>query len=113
MPLAKKTSSLPSDFLDQMVRNFEVEKKEPPKDISSDTPSPDMNARNGKQSRYSDVVNLSLSHGKRMVFKAFFAQHDLNMTAGFEMAVDFLMKEVAAGNLALSKSGVDKISDGR
>lgn len=62
-----------------------------------------------KAKRADDVVQLKFSKGKRLEAKVFFTQYDLKMNAGFEMAYEYLKSEVEAGNVRLSKSGVQKI----
>ena len=52
---------------------------------------------------------MKFSKGKRAEAKAFYASYDVKMNAGFEMAYEFLKEEVNAGNVRLSKSGIQRI----
>lgn len=64
-----------------------------------------------KSARYADVVNVRLSSGKRSEFKKFFTECEISMNQGFEMAVDYVVREAAAGRISVSKSGIIKAEE--
>ena len=119
MPLAKKVtpaqgnSTLPETLLNQMQNNFSAQEDEIPEPVQETPAAPVHQEEEPKvrKNRYSDAVNISLSQGKRTKFKTFFSKYELNMTSGFEMAVDYIMREVNAGRLTLSKSGIEKAGE--
>lgn len=107
MPLAHKTSSsvLPEALQNQIQNNFSNDTTEPvtaPAAVQTEADSK-------TKSKYSDSVNLRLTTGKRNEFKTFFTQCEISMNQGFEMAVDYLIKEVKAGHIKVSKSGISQI----
>lgn len=108
MPLAHKTSSsvLPEALQNQIQNNFS-------NDISEQVSAPAVTVQaesdSKAKSKYSDSVNLRLTTGKRNEFKTFFTQCEISMNQGFEMAVDYLIKEVKAGHIKVSKSGISQI----
>lgn len=63
------------------------------------------------KSKYSDAVNLRLTSGKRSEFKRFFSSCEISMNQGFEIAVDYLMREVRAGRVTVSKSGITRTGE--
>lgn len=107
MPLAHKTTPtvLPEALQNQIKNNFTKDETEAPV-----TPV-QTDAESKAKSKYSDSVNLRLTTGKRNEFKTFFTQCEISMNQGFEMAVDYLIKEVKAGNIKVSKSGITKIGE--
>lgn len=104
MPLAKKTTPtiLPEELENQIRNNFTKDTEE-----SANIQIESVSAK----SKYSDTVNLHLTTGKRTEFKSFFAQHEITMNQGFEIAVDYLIREVKAGRLKVSKSGIAKTDE--
>ena len=100
-------SSLPTEVQTQISSNLKLDKtdyteyKEPLKQT--------VTSENPKGKRSDDVVQLKFSKGKRAEAKAFYASYDVKMNAGFEMAYEFLKEEVNAGNVRLSKSGIQRI----
>lgn len=80
---------------------------EPVQAASSVTETKPVAEEKGK--RTDDVVQLKFSKGKRSEAKAFFASCDLKMNAGFEMAYEYIKEEVLAGNIKLSKSGIQRL----
>jgi len=63
------------------------------------------------KSKYSDAVNLRLTSGKRSEFKSFFSSCEISMNQGFEIAVDYLMREVRAGRVTVSKAGITRTGE--
>lgn len=110
MPLAQKvkTSELPEGLYNQISNNFKKD------DTLSPTEKEVTNVLNKTEnesqakSKYSDSVNLRLTSGKRNEFKKFFTDCEISMNQGFEMAVDFIMREARAGRIHVSKSGITK-----
>lgn len=107
MPLATKTKStvLPESLLSQIENNFAKDESAP------ETTPAELPVDSKAKSKYSDSVNLRLTTGKRNEFKTFFTQCEISMNQGFEMAVDYLIREVKAGNIKVSKSGITKIGE--
>ena len=61
--------------------------------------------------KYADSVNLRLTSGKRNEFKKFFTDCEISMNQGFEMAVDYILRETKAGRINVSKSGITKVGE--
>ena len=118
MPLAHKTtpaknSALPDALKNQISNNFKKE------DDFSQTvtpsaapiePAPVITSAPAK-SKYADSVNLRLTSGKRNEFKKFFTDCEISMNQGFEMAVDYILRETKAGRIVVSKSGITKVEE--
>ncbi len=104
---AAAPSSLPNEIQQQISSNTKLDTT----DYTAPEPKPaapiEQPAAKGK--RTDDVVQLKFSKGKRAEAKAFYALYDVKMNAGFEMAYEFLKEEVNAGNVRLSKSGIQRI----
>lgn len=128
MPLAKKTSTsdLPDALKNQITRNFTKESEpvedavqpvvktpvyEEPAPVAVETPVQQVSAPVTAKSKYSDSVNLRLTSGKRNDFKKFFTDCEISMNQGFEMAVDYIMREARAGRITVSKSGINKVGE--
>lgn len=112
MPLAKKKSPvLPDSLKNQIQSNFsrdeenECVREEP---VTEDAGGKGSAGNGFSGGRYADCVNLRLSKGKRSEFKKFFTQCEISMNQGFEAAVDFLIEEVKAGRVRISKSGISR-----
>lgn len=97
------SSSLPNEIQQQITSNTKLDTT----DYTTQAPVKEQAASKGK--RTDDVVQLKFSKGKRAEAKAFYALYDVKMNAGFEMAYEFLKEEVNAGNVRLSKSGIQRI----
>lgn len=100
-------SSLPNEIQQQISSNTKLDTT----DYTAPKPEPTAPAEQpaAKGKRTDDVVQLKFSKGKRAEAKAFYALYDVKMNAGFEMAYEFLKEEVNAGNVRLSKSGIQRI----
>lgn len=112
MPLAHKmptpTSTLPDSLKNQISNNFKRD------DGFTETVAiPQSPADPGKtaKSKYADSVNLRLTSGKRSEFKKFFTDCEISMNQGFEMAVDYVIREAKAGRINVSKSGITKTGE--
>ena len=104
---AAAPSSLPNEIQQQISSNTKLDTT----DYTAPEPEPAAPAKQpaAKGKRTDDVVQLKFSKGKRAEAKAFYALYDVKMNAGFEMAYEFLKEEVNAGNVRLSKSGIQRI----
>lgn len=60
----------------------------------------------GSSPKYSDVIMARLTKGKRNVFKAFFSEYGITINSGVEMCIEYVMDQVKAGNLKISKAGI-------
>lgn len=113
MPLAHKTipqtnSNLPDSLKNQISNNFK--KDEEFKTSVTSAPKAETQTSTAK-SKYADSVNLRLTSGKRNEFKKFFTDCEISMNQGFEMAVDFIIREAKAGRITVSKSGINKVGE--
>ena len=113
MPLAHKTtsvseSSLPEALKNQISNNFKKDD-----DFSKTVTSENAAATEAAsaKSKYADSVNLRLTSGKRSEFKKFFTDCEISMNQGFEMAVDYILRESKAGRIVVSKSGITKVGE--
>jgi hypothetical protein len=61
--------------------------------------------------KYADVMNIRLSKGRRNEIKAFCTNCGVTITQYIESSFEYLAKEVAAGNIVISKGGITKISN--
>lgn len=61
-----------------------------------------------KTDKYADVMNIRLSKGRRNEIKAFCSSNGVTVTQYIESSFEFLSREVAAGNISLSKGGITK-----
>lgn len=113
MPLAHKTnpqpnSSLPDSLKNQISNNF---KKDEEFRSSVTTETKPTSPAPAAKSKYADSVNLRLTSGKRNEFKKFFTECEISMNQGFEMAVDYILRETKAGRITVSKSGINKTGE--
>ena len=139
MPIAKK-KDIPQDFLNQMKSNLKKspepvieEVKETPviqKTAATVTePSPVVNTsveapkpvqevqtpsfkpvESAPKDKYADVMNIRLSKGRRNEIKAFCTNNGVTITQYIESSFEFFAREVAAGNISISKGGITKIA---
>ena len=115
MPLAHKTtpasnSDLPEALKNQISNNFKKD------ELFSETVTPEpaapaIKTEGAAKRKYADAVNLRLTSGKRNEFKKFFTECEISMNQGFEMAVDYILRETKAGRINVSKSGITKIGE--
>lgn len=127
MPIAKK-KDIPQDFLNQMKSNLtktdssvaeesvEVQATESTpavKDIVRESVSLknnlDVTPAETKKEKYADVLNIRLSKGRRNEIKAFCTNNGVTVTQYIESSFEFFAKEVAAGNIIISKGGITKV----
>lgn len=115
MPLAHKTNpqttttSIPDSLKNQISNNFK--KDDEFKSSVTSEPKAENPAPAAAKSKYADSVNLRLTSGKRNEFKKFFTECEISMNQGFEMAVDYILRETKAGRITVSKSGINKIGE--
>ena len=110
-----KSSSLPDDFLTQIANNISVDNTPEPNIETPATPvvqpvSAEVQKTETK-SKYNDVANLHFSRGKKAEFKAFFSANEVTLVQGVENAVNYIMKEVKAGRLKVSRNGIAKVGE--
>ena len=60
--------------------------------------------------KYADVMNIRLSKGRRNEIKAFCTNNGVTITQYIESSFEFFAREVAAGNISISKGGITKIA---
>lgn len=60
--------------------------------------------------KYADVMNIRLSKGRRNEIKAFCTSNGVTITQYIESSFEFFAREVAAGNISISKGGITKIA---
>ena len=126
MPIAKK-KDIPQDFLVQMKSNLKktstaVLEEEPPEPAPTsahtietqinDNPSftPLQHAHGPAKDKYADVMNIRLSKGRRNEIKAFCTNCGVTVTQYIESSFEFFAREVAAGNIVISKGGITKVT---
>lgn len=139
MPIAKK-KDIPQDFLNQMKSNLKKspdpvieEVKEAPVvqkttvPVQEATPAVTTTYEAAKtlqevqtpsfkpvetapKDKYADVMNIRLSKGRRNEIKAFCTSNGVTITQYIESSFEFFAREVAAGNISISKGGITKIA---
>lgn len=113
MPLAHKTTAatnaaLPDALKNQISNNFKKDDGFTEVKPAATVEEPE---RTSAKSKYADSVNLRLTSGKRSEFKKFFTDCEISMNQGFEMAVDYILRESKAGRINVSKSGITKTGE--
>ena len=137
MPIARKIDKdISKDFLNQIHSNLKkttvVVEEEPPvlrqaqqpqtvavpepvegqQQISTQPPkafeTTPASALTPKTDKYADVMNIRLSKGRRNEIKAFCSSNGVTVTQFIESSYEFLAREVAAGNISISKGGISK-----
>jgi len=92
-----------------LVRRFFPEEKiETP---ATENIQPEPSTKNEAKGKYNDVANLHFSRGKKAEFKAFFSANEVTLVQGVENAVNYIMKEVKAGRLKVSRNGIEKVGE--
>lgn len=123
MPIAKK-KDIPQEFLNQMKSNLSktvtaVEEEAPEPEVKpvvqqTETPivvTETKPAPAPAKDKYADVMNVRLSKGRRNEIKAFCTNCGVTVTQYIESSFEYLAKEVAAGNVVISKGGITKLSN--
>ena len=115
MPLAHKTtpvtnSALPDALKNQISNNFKKEESFS-ETVTSEPEAPVAKTESVSKRKYADSVNLRLTSGRRNEFKKFFTDCEISMNQGFEMAVDYILKESKAGRIVVTKSGITKVGE--
>ncbi len=139
MPIAKKMD-IPQDFLNQMKSNLKkspdpviedvketpviqktatpvtepslvvnttVEAPKPVQEVQTPSFKP---VESAPKDKYADVMNIRLSKGRRNEIKAFCTNNGVTITQYIESSFEFFAREVAAGNISISKGGITKIA---
>ncbi len=128
MPIAKKKDKdIPQDFLNQMKANLkkapepvveEVTEKlvitTPDREVYSEEPvqvpvTTKETTVPERKEKYADVMNIRLSKGRRNEIKAFCTNCGVTVTQYIESSFEFFAREVAAGNIVISKGGISKV----
>jgi hypothetical protein len=128
MPIAKKKDKdIPQDFLNQMKANLkkapepvveEVTEKlvitSPDREVYSEEPvqvpvTTKATTVPERKEKYADVMNIRLSKGRRNEIKAFCTNCGVTVTQYIESSFEFFAREVAAGNIVISKGGISKV----
>ena len=128
MPIAKKKDKdIPQDFLNQMKANLkkapepvveEVTEKlvitTPVREVYSEEPvqvpvTTKETTVSERKEKYADVMNIRLSKGRRNEIKAFCTNCGVTVTQYIESSFEFFAREVAAGNIVISKGGISKV----
>ena len=118
MPIAKK-KDIPQEFLNQMKSNLSktvtpVEEEIPEPEVEKPVVQPKVAPVTAVakpapvKDKYADVMNIRLSKGRRNEIKAFCSSNGVTVTQYIESSFEFLSREVAAGNISLSKGGITK-----
>ena len=114
MPIATKTKTtlLTDDFKNQIASNLSVVEA-PGNFAKSENVVPAVQEETGEKpkGKYNDVANLHFSRGKKAEFKAFFSAHEVTLVQGVENAVNYIMKEVKAGRLKVSRNGIERVGE--
>jgi hypothetical protein len=139
MPIAKKMD-IPQDFLNQMKSNLkkspdpviedvketpviqktvspvqqsapaEIKSYEAPKSVQAEQTPTAKSVESAPKEKYADVMNIRLSKGRRNEIKAFCTNNGVTITQYIESSFEFFAREVAAGNISISKGGITKIA---
>ena len=137
MPIAKKMD-IPQDFLNQMKSNLkkspdpviedvketpviqktvspvqqsapaEIKSYEAPKSVQAEQTPTAKTVESAPKEKYADVMNIRLSKGRRNEIKAFCTNNGVTITQYIESSFEFFAREVAAGNISISKGGITK-----
>lgn len=124
MPIAKKRDvkkDIPQEFINQMKSNLSKTVTPVEEDIPETKVQPVIQQKEAPllttsktapvKDKYADVMNVRLSKGRRNEIKAFCTNCGVTVTQYIESSFEYLAKEVAAGNIVISKGGITKISN--
>ena len=119
MAIATKTNTqthssfLPEDFKNQIANNMSSvnEPEEKIETPATENIQPETSTKSEAKGKYNDVANLHFSRGKKAEFKAFFSANEVTLVQGVENAVNYIMKEVKAGRLKVSRNGIEKVGE--
>ena len=128
MPIAKKKDKdIPQDFLNQMKANLKKAPEPVVEEVTENlvitTPVREVYSEESVQvpvttkettiperkEKYADVMNIRLSKGRRNEIKAFCTNCGVTVTQYIESSFEFFAREVAAGNIVISKGGISKV----
>ena len=121
MPISTKTktSLITPELQRQIANNGRIEIGEGATPQKEEEPAATVTASieqavptdSAPKSKYNDVANLHFSKGKKAEFKAFFSSHEVSLVQGVENAVTYIMKEVKAGRLRVSRNGIESVGE--
>ena len=106
-PVVQKTAAPVQESVPVVATTFEAEKKI--QEEPSQTPVYRA-AETTPKDKYADVMNIRLSKGRRNEIKAFCTSNGVTITQYIESSFEFFAREVAAGNISISKGGISKIA---
>ena len=106
-PVIQTTAVPVQESAPAVTANFEAAKVI--QEVPSQTPvfKP---AETTPKDKYADVMNIRLSKGRRNEIKAFCTNNGVTITQYIESSFEFFAREVAAGNISISKGGISKIA---
>ncbi len=104
-PVVQKTTVPVQDATPAVTTTYEVAK--PVQEVQ--TPS-FKTVETAPKDKYADVMNIRLSKGRRNEIKAFCTSNGVTITQYIESSFEFFAREVAAGNISISKGGITKIA---
>ena len=120
MPIAKK-KDIPQEFLNQMKSNLSKAVTTDEEELQTTEVKPVQQQKepaavaatktSSVKEKYADVMNIRLSKGRRNEIKAFCTNCGVTVTQYIESSFEYLAKEVAAGNIVISKGGITKLSN--
>ena len=106
-PIIQKTTAPIQESAPAVTASFEAARtvQEIPSQVQSFKP-----AETTPKDKYADVMNIRLSKGRRNEIKAFCTNNGVTITQYIESSFEFFAREVAAGNISISKGGISKIA---
>ena len=106
-PVIQKTEAPVQKSTPAVTASFEAAKVV--QEVPSQTPT-FKPVETTPKDKYADVMNIRLSKGRRNEIKAFCTNNGVTITQYIESSFEFLAREVAAGNISISKGGISKIA---
>ena len=106
-PVIQKTDAPVQESAPAVTATFEAAKVI--QEVPSQTPV-FKTAETTPKDKYADVMNIRLSKGRRNEIKAFCTNNGVTITQYIESSFEFFAREVAAGNISISKGGISKIA---
>ena len=104
-PVVQKTVSPVQEATPAVTTTYEAAK--PVQEVQTPSFKP---VETAPKDKYADVMNIRLSKGRRNEIKAFCTSNGVTITQYIESSFEFFAREVAAGNISISKGGITKIA---
>ena len=104
-PVIQKTEAPVQESTPVVTTTIEAPKPVQEQQIPSFKP-----VESAPKDKYADVMNIRLSKGRRNEIKAFCTNNGVTITQYIESSFEFFAREVAAGNISISKGGISKIA---